>query len=239
MPKVASSSISSVIIPHLERLESPKEFPYLQAEVWARAGKMRDRAEYLSQYNTTASFLISRHPLARIASAYRNKLQPDTRVEEYFINTYGRAIISAARGSWREGEPDPTFQEFVRYLIETEVEMYDEHWKPISLICRVCQLPYRYILQYENLSDDWKQLLASAEITEDLDLVWVNSSGGGDLRHYYEAISDEEIIKLFDKFESDFVMFGYTLNGYLKQWFFKHPSQLRYSTSRSDTKSVI
>ena len=100
------------------------------------------------------------------------------------------------------------------HITEMQVRM---SWKFCLMfyLFRVCQLPYRYILQYENLSDDWRQLLLSAEITEDLDLVWENRSGGGDLTHYYEAISDEEIIKLFDKFESDFVMFGYTLNGYL------------------------
>ena len=137
MPKVASSSLSEVVIPHLKELKAPKKFPFPQAEVWARAGRMRDREEYLSQYNTTTTFFITRHPLARLASAYRNKLQPDTRMEEYFIKTYGRAISEAARGSWREGDPDPTFREFVRYLIKTEVKMYDEHWQPIALRCRL------------------------------------------------------------------------------------------------------
>ena len=136
VPKVASSSLSEVVIPHLKELKAPKKFPFPQAEVWARAGRMRDREEYLSQYNTTTTFFITRHPLARLASAYRNKLQPDTRTVEYFIKTYGRAISEAARGSWREGDPDPTFREFVRYLIETEVEMFDEHWQPIALRCR-------------------------------------------------------------------------------------------------------
>ena len=136
MPKVASSSLSEVVIPHLKELKAPKKFPFPQAEVWARAGRMRDREEYLSQYNTTTTFFITRHPLARLASAYRNKLQPDTRMEEYFIKTYGRAISEAARGSWREGDPDPTFPEFVRYLIKTEVKKYDEHWQPIALRCR-------------------------------------------------------------------------------------------------------
>ena len=137
MPKVASSSLSEVVIPHLKELKAPKKFPFPQAEVWARAGRMRDREEYLSQYNTTTTFFITRHPLARLASAYRNKLQPDTRTVEYFIKTYGRAISEAARGSWREGDPDPTFREFVRYLIKTEVKMYDEHWQPIALRCRL------------------------------------------------------------------------------------------------------
>ena len=42
MPKVASSSLSEVVIPHLKELKAPKKFPFPQAEVWARAD---DRAK--------------------------------------------------------------------------------------------------------------------------------------------------------------------------------------------------
>ena len=66
----------------------------------------------------------------------RNKLEPASRQEDYFIETYGPAIIRAARGSWRTGDEDPTFQEFISYLLQTPVEQYDEHWQPIALRCR-------------------------------------------------------------------------------------------------------
>ena len=71
MPKVASSSISEAIIPHLPPLDSPAQFPFPQEEVWKRAGRLGEMQEYLSLYNTSTSFFISRHPLDRLASAYR------------------------------------------------------------------------------------------------------------------------------------------------------------------------
>ena len=61
-------------------------------------------------------------------------------MEEYFIKTYGGQICGAARGRWTKGDPDPTFQEFVKYLIQTKIEKYDEHWQPISLRCRYAML---------------------------------------------------------------------------------------------------
>ena len=85
------------------------------------------------------------------------------------------------------------------------------------LYCRVCQLPYRYILRYESLKDDWQQFLEDAEIKETLDLTWVNRSGGGDYSDYYQDLTDQDIAKLYEKFESDFLMFGYTLEGYLRK----------------------
>ena len=79
----------------------------------------------------------------------------------------------------------------------------------------MCRLSYKFILRYENLEDDWQQFLEDAGIKEDLDLAWVNRSGGGDYRDYYKDLTDLDIIKLYEKFESDFLMFGYTLEGYL------------------------
>ena len=40
-------------------------------------------------------FLITRHPFARIASAYRNKLEDRTTSHDgtYFFNTYSKQII--------------------------------------------------------------------------------------------------------------------------------------------------
>merc|ERR1712179_620128 len=36
----------------------------------------------------------------------------------------------------------PTFQEFVSYLVATEVAKYNSHWLPIHLLCRPCSLSY-------------------------------------------------------------------------------------------------
>ena len=80
--------------------------------------------------------MITRHPFTRIVSAYRNKFQPGARIQEGFIARYSRNICVAARGAWKEGDPDPSFAEFVKYLIKTKVEQYDEHWQLISRRCR-------------------------------------------------------------------------------------------------------
>ena len=90
----------------------------------------------LRKFENTTSFVITRHPFTRIVSAYRNKFQIDTRIEEQFIRNYTGDIGVAARGSWSEGDPEPSFAEFVKYLIKTKVEQYNEHWQLISLRCR-------------------------------------------------------------------------------------------------------
>ena len=212
MPKVASSSVSLAVLPHLQNktVLRWKDYPFIHAEVWARAGHLQ-YDQFLAGRNSTPTFLIVRHPLTRLASAFRNKLQSGTRTGEYFIKEYAKIISIKARGSWTSGDPDPTFPEFVKYLIKSKVQFFDEHWMPISLRCRVCQLSYDFILHYEDLQSDWAQFLRQVNITESIRLPWENR-GDGDISNYYQSISREDLHSLYDKYEADFLMFGYSID---------------------------
>ena len=48
----------------------------------------------------------------------------------------------------------PTFSEFVDYLLETEVEDYNEHWLPFYLLCTPCHLNYSVIAKTEDIQED-------------------------------------------------------------------------------------
>lgn len=211
VPKVASSSVSQAVLPYLPHKTDGKvrNYSYIQAEIWDRAGHV-EYEDFRSSQDMSPNFLISRHPLTRLASAYRNKLQPGTRMQQEFIQGYGEIISRTARGSWKAGDPDPTFQEFVKYLIKTPMQDLDEHWMSISLRCRVCQLNYDFILHYENLQSDWTKFLRDVNITKDIRLPWENR-GAGDIDSYYQNISGEDMESLYQKYEADFLMFGYSI----------------------------
>ena len=82
-------------------------------------------------------------------------------------------VIKHSRGEWSPSSPEPSFPEFLSWLLEEPVDRWDEHWLPVSLRCRsdnltlhtyllylrVCQLPFRYILRYEELEEEWAHLL--------------------------------------------------------------------------------
>ena len=93
VPTVASTSISSVLLPYLLKMILSEGRPHIQQEVWERAGHLQ-LSEYLYK-NKTPSFLVTRHPFARVASAYRNKLENSTKYHdgEYFYQTYSKKII--------------------------------------------------------------------------------------------------------------------------------------------------
>ena len=72
------------------------------------------------------------------------------------------------------------------------------------------QLDYDFILHYEDLETDWNHLLKDLNITENLSLPHKNKSWG-DKRSYYQNISREDMLSLYQKYEADFLMFRYSL----------------------------
>ena len=213
VPKVASTSISTAILPYLKHLEKDQKFPFLHAEVWARAGRMTYE-EYQKQPNSTPAFFITRHPFARVASAFRNKLEVRTRSHdgEYFYNLYSTQIIKLLRGSWKAGDKEPTFAEFIHYLLNTKTDNYDEHWQPVATRCRVCQLKYSHILHYEAMETEWQHFLEDINLADEMKLPWENKgSSGTKLMDYFSNITDGEKDQLYKKYQTDFEIFGYSL----------------------------
>ena len=96
VPKVASTSISAAILPHLRLGGESQESQFLQKEVWRRAGHVK-YGEYQASQNITPAFLVTRHPFARVASAFRNKLEDRTKSHdgEYFYNIFSKKIIKS------------------------------------------------------------------------------------------------------------------------------------------------
>ncbi len=40
------------------------------------------------------------------------------------------------RGMWDNEEPEPTFVEFIKFLLNPDIYGYDEHWGPVAIRCR-------------------------------------------------------------------------------------------------------
>ena len=93
VPKVASSSVSELILPYLKKLNI--KFPFPQLEVWTRAGRLT-YSDFVQQLQAgSPAFLITRHPFARIVSAYKNKIENRTKFRDgnHFYNNWSREII--------------------------------------------------------------------------------------------------------------------------------------------------
>ena len=84
--------------------------------------------------------------------------------------------------------------------------------KPVNFSLRVCQLPYTHVLHYENLSREWTEFISVLGIPQHIDLPWENRGGADDLKSYFRTVSEEDTLQLFNKFYTDFKMFGYEIH---------------------------
>ncbi|KAM8842077.1 carbohydrate sulfotransferase 12-like isoform 1-T2 [Synchiropus picturatus] len=114
-------------------------------------------------------FLFVRDPFVRLISAFRNKFE---RPNEFFYRHFGAAILRRY-GNLSAAVPHtaaeafaagirPTFQQFISYLLDPELDGTDvsnEHWQQVYRLCHPCQVHYDFIGQLEHLESDSEQLL--------------------------------------------------------------------------------
>ncbi|XP_018019955.1 carbohydrate sulfotransferase 9-like isoform X2 [Hyalella azteca] len=159
-----------------------KETPItLARQKYARPTTM-ELENFMNQTQRPLSFLIARHPLHRLVSAYRDKLLSGkryySRLARDIVSTYpslgehpttdstlgnsaaprwyGSPSSSLARARLARKLVVPTFPQLVQYLIDSNArgEVLDEHWTPISQFCTPCLFEFDVIAKMETLDED-------------------------------------------------------------------------------------
>ena len=130
------------------------------------------------------------------------------------------SLIRLTRGHWDNNSAEPTFPEFVKFLLSTNIYDYDEHWSPASIRCRVCQIDYKFIVKYERLQTDLPHFLSTTGLVGKIDLPWENSASGDKdyIKNYLSKIDQDDLVQLVDKYRLDMDMFGYKPQDLLSNW---------------------
>ena len=148
--------------------------------------------------------MVVRHPFERILSAYRDKLEDLSRDiearEGYYYTTYGKHIVAEYRDprdrANMTGVLEPSWREFVTYLLNTPATKYDKHWMPMWMLCSPCiirlswsndkSLPgvfthpfprYDAISKMETFSEDTQYILQQAGLEDKLSVEWKHRTG--------------------------------------------------------------
>nr|XP_023023217.1 carbohydrate sulfotransferase 11-like [Leptinotarsa decemlineata] len=175
-------------------------------------------------FNTSISFLIVRHPLERLLSAYRDKLQyalPHTHHKKL-----GNEIIMKYRYRRKQqrsvfSQKWPTFPEFVDYLVDSvrQGERLDMHWSPIVEFCTPCMFDFQVIAHTETLQEDQQYLIEMAHLGHLIRPEWRNAgkgNTGNQVAKYYSQLTRSQILQLYHIYRYDFELFNYSIQGYLE-----------------------
>ncbi|CAG5100034.1 Similar to CHST8: Carbohydrate sulfotransferase 8 (Homo sapiens) [Cotesia congregata] len=186
----------------------------------------------------TTKVLIVRHPFERLLSAYRDKLENSVARRDhgtlYFYRKYGRTIVDKYRDKTftpppkdqfisNDNEPkpagiEPTWKEFVNYLIDTDLEIYsDDHWIPYYLYCTPCSLNYTYILKVETLDLDQSLIIEKLNLKNKIHPIHRHKGSQDKLnpsKIYFRQLTQQQISELYNKYKLDFEMFDYSAEIY-------------------------
>ena len=199
---------------------------------WIARIEEEDRREALDSYTKV---LTVRHPLARLYSFYKNKLESGGRSMKGekckpYQRFMGPKITKAMRPQARMNNltcaTDVSFAEFASYYAENPEIQRDRHLIPISAQCDPCSMDYDYILRLETGDSDQnfflESLLREQTFEENDGAVHANaksnhSESGWRNNNFiatmkqYKPINTDVLSKLTTIYERDFRIFGYSI----------------------------
>jgi len=178
-------------------------------------------------------FMVVRHPFERIMSAYADKIQDYNRDLKYrggyYFAMYGSEIVQNYRPRYQAKFPknplflqkEPSFVEFVHYLIETPVSKHDEHWRPMFILCPPCHFNFDIIVKMETFKRDTDFILSQVGLSEKISFAkshtTLGKSPGRNLKlEYFSQLSKKMVMALYEKYKIDFEMFGYEIVDFFK-----------------------
>ncbi|KAM8888720.1 carbohydrate sulfotransferase 14 isoform 1-T1 [Synchiropus picturatus] len=160
-------------------------------------------------------FMFVREPMERLLSAYRNKFgEIESYQKKYGVEIIKRYRKKSNKHSLVTGD-DVTFAEFVRYLLDEDVERMNEHWMPVYNLCQPCAVSYDYIGYYEHLERDSEYLLEKIGAPPDVHFPerqsWYKPVTSETLHYYLCSLPQKLLRELLPKYILDFSLFTYPL----------------------------
>lgn len=215
VPKVACSNwkrVLKVLSGALENVEVNIKMDHRSDLLFLSSLKPKEIRYRLKNY---FKFMFVREPMERLLSAYRNKFGE---IEAY-QKKYGAEIIRRYRkGHVKDSSvtgDDVTFDEFVRYLLDEDVERMNEHWMPIYNLCQPCAVSYDFIGSYEHLESDAEFVLqrigAPPHIRFPERQTWYKPVTTETLHYYMCSLPQKLLRELLPKYILDFSLFTYPL----------------------------
>ncbi|XP_063588291.1 carbohydrate sulfotransferase 11-like [Penaeus indicus] len=167
--------------------------------------------------------VIVRDPFARIVSAYLDKIATRSfaKLSRYIIKNYR---VSPRNNATRQ----PTFEEFVKFLVEhtsssdsvwKKLETRtDRHWFPYYANCFPCDIDYDVIATMETIHEDTRYIMQKYRLGLS-DTIWGNhrssTSSEEKALALFKTIPRSLTMALYQRNRIDFLMFGYSVEKYL------------------------
>ena len=213
IPKVSCTTWKRVLY-SAENHGKQREKHFHQSSLfsWLKDYNVAERKEILKNYYKA---MFVREPFARLASAYRDKVN---RV------WFKRFVIPNKTMEELKKEAAVPFSTFIKSVLSSNASalpksgyVEDQHWRPYEQICP-CEVDYDFIGHFENLAEEAPQLLKIIGVDDYVTFPeYRPSKTTSHVIDYYSQLTKDEIFQLGRLFELDFKLFGYSFPGPLEE----------------------
>jgi len=173
-----------------------------------------DQEELRTLAQSVITFSVVRHPFERLVSAYQDK------VVDVSDTSYTMVRYNLQR---RYGKV--SFYNFARQILHHSRHNcrsilschMDVHWEPYTARCGYCSIQYSVIAQLETFQEDLHYIGRLAGVTFS-QIVTHHSSGNTTslAREYFRQMDRHTVWKLYQLYQIDFELFGYSPDLYLE-----------------------
>lgn len=144
----------------------------------------------------------------------------------HFYKKYGQKIVRKFRTDKTIQQIEPTWEEFVRYLLATDLIHYsDDHFILAYYTCTPCIVNYDIIAKVETYNRDQQYIIQKLGLEGIIKPRWnhrlQNSQNNIDSRKalikaYFSKLTKSQIKGLYKKYWFDFELFGYDYKEFLE-----------------------
>ena len=218
VPKVASTSLKTLLVNASTHPKAagvnPKYYSQLSSIGLKAIKELKPSlADSVIGSRQFERFIMVRHPIDRLLSAYRDKmrLKPIYKPLQVGIMKYYKD--AANTGS------KPSLMQFVKFLtakissVPKSIRWFHDnlHWNTQSDMCSPCDINYDYILKYETLNEDIPIFLRRLYGERSKPLISTNKSTSDPSKteKSWKALPNALRTKILHKYAADIRLFGY------------------------------
>ncbi|XP_014474160.1 PREDICTED: carbohydrate sulfotransferase 11-like [Dinoponera quadriceps] len=234
--KIASTSFTKLFSDMSDRRVSHNFY----REVDFLSPKTLANLQHYVNDSTVFKLLVVRHPFQRLVSSYRDRIEDNSRYTAQSwlhvpsILYLSRPEFFRSRSS-NDNIPDkiflpdkrlkviPSFREFVQWLLRQPSERDDVHWAPYHTHCAVCRVNYNFIMKLDDYTlGQINYVLSKLKLDRDkvyLPTLQRTRNGLTDFKtecKYFRNLTDDMVIRLYERYKVDFDMYGYKPDKYLR-----------------------
>ena len=165
---------------------------------------------------TYTKFIVVRHPMERIASAYLDKMVRENNTEYRGKQKHVAERYGGHSESSKERPGHVTFEAFAAMLLNGEKDgmaIHNEHWMEYANLCTPCFIKYDYIVQMETVPKDMPYILSllfTGKMVNSLPKINAVSSSKMKRLALFKKLDDETLFNLVQRYKLDMDMFGYS-----------------------------